>query len=114
MEDNQEIKEKLYRKLLAVNAFWSFDMSNQKSIPDTVVITKTIVHLDIDEINLLFKVFPKNTIKKIWREELVIQGNYYKDINRLMAWMYFDIKKPDQYIKTIITKHYQKIKSLSE
>jgi len=114
MEDNQEIKEKLYRKLLTVNAFWSFDMSNQKSIPDTVVITKTIVHLDIDEINLLFKVFPKNTIKKIWREELVIQGNYYKDINRLMAWMYFDIKKPDQYIKTIITKHYQKIKSLSE
>jgi len=114
MEDNQEIKEKLYRKLLTVNAFWSFDMSNQKSIPDTVVITKTIVHLDIDEINLLFKVFPKNTIKKIWREELVIQGNYYKDINRLMAWMYFDIKKPDQYIKTIITKHYQKIKALPE
>ena len=114
MEDNQEIKEKLYRKLLTVNAFWSFDMSNQKSIPDTVVITKTIVHLDIDEINLLFKVFPKNTIKKIWREELVIKGNYYKDINRLMAWMYFDIKKPDQYIKTIITKHYQKIKALPE
>jgi hypothetical protein len=112
MEKNEEIKNQLYLKLLEEHAFWSFDMSNQKKVPDTVLICKTIIHLDIEEINLLFKAFPKKYVMKIWREEIVIQGDYYRYLNRLIAYLYFDIKKPDQYIKTVITKHYKKLSEL--
>lgn len=111
-KQNQKIKDELYLKLLNSQAFWSFDMSTQKDIPESILISKTIIYLDIEEINLLFKLFSKNFIKKIWRDEIVVQGDYYLQLNQLIAWLYFDIKKPDQYIKTVITKHFKKIKTL--
>lgn len=107
--NNKDIKNDLYQMLLADHAFWSFDMSSQTDIPDDILIEKTIIHLDIEEIVLLFKVFKKPYIKKVWRDKIVIQGDYYRDLNRLMAWMFFDIKQPERYIKTVITKHLNKL-----
>ncbi len=110
-KDKQLIKEVLYKKLLDSNAFWSYEMSDRKDIPDRLLISETIIHLDVEEIIQLFNIFPKNEIKKVWREDLVIQGDYYYNLNRLMAWMFFDIKMPDRYIKATITNHFKKLES---
>lgn len=104
-----DIKKMLFEKLKEQNAFWSFDMSGQQDVSDETIILKTLIHLDIDDINLLYQRYSKRMIKKVWREQLVIQGDYYKSLNRLIAWLYFDIKDPDRYIKTITTKHINKL-----
>ncbi len=99
------LEEGLLLKLRKHNSFWSFDMENQTSVPAEILIEKTLVYLDIEDINLLFKIYPYNKIKQVWRDRLAIQGPYYARLNKLLAWMYFDIKNPERYLKTIERNH---------
>jgi len=100
MNGNREI---LSQKLFAYNSFWSFKIPQE--IPDDVLIEKTLIYLDLEDINKLFTLFSSKKIKQVWRSRVVTQGDYYHTLNKLLAWMYFDIKNPDQYIKTTISKH---------
>jgi len=105
----QEIKEGLYQKLLNVQAFWSFNIAGLTNIPDEILIEKTITCLGYEELQILFEVFPKKFIKKVWRERLAIAGDYYKNINYMMAHIYFDIKDSERYMKTVFTIHVKKV-----
>ena len=97
------------KKLIDQNCYWSFDMRADTYVPDEILIEKTLLYLDIDDINQLFSIYPYQKIKQVWRERLVIQGHYYKRLNKLLAWLYFDVKNPEKYIKTTITQHINKI-----
>ena len=109
MDDCQEIKKDLYQKLLTTRAFWSYDMTGVEIIPDEMLIEKTIVCLGHKELQILFEIFPKKYIKKVWRERLAIAGDYYKNINYMMAHIYFDIKDPERYMKSVSTIYVKKI-----
>lgn len=109
---NNRIKQELIRKLIDGNRFWSNDTNNGQEIPDEILIEKSLVYLDIEDINQLFKLYSRRKIKKVWRNRLVIQGDYYKMLNRFLAWMYFDIKKPDQYINRILNDHDKKLQCI--
>lgn len=102
---SNNIQNQLLSKLITNHRFWSYDMQKAVDIPDEILIEKTLIYLDIDDINLLFQAFPYKKIKQVWLERLVIQGDYYASLNRLLAWMYFNIKNPDRYLKTIEYKH---------
>lgn len=110
--NNNELKQSLLEKLIKEKAFWSYNMDSVKSISDDVLIAETLIHLDIEEINQLFQIFSKQKIRKVWLEQLVIQGDYYKELNRLYAWFYFDIKNPDRYLKSVVSRHYNKLLEL--
>ena len=86
--------------------YWSYDHStiSAKNIPDEILITKTLIYLDIEDINLLFHYYKPDFIKKVWREHVAIQGDYLRTLNQFLAWYYFNIKKPGRYLKTIETK----------
>ena len=103
----QKSKALLFRHLKKENAFWSYDPASVtlKNIDDNMLIEKVMLHLDIDNINRLFALYPKAKIKKVWRTRLCPLEPYYNGLNRLFAYMYFDIKNPDKYIKTQRTKH---------
>ena len=101
-------KEILSKKLIERNSFWSYKMRQDSHIPDDILIEKTLIYLDIEDINKLFTLFPFQKIKQVWRNRLVIQGDYYRSLNKLLAWMYFDIKNPDSYMKTCVTQHINK------
>lgn len=103
-------KEILSKKLIERNNFWSYKMQHDTHIPDDILIEKTLIYLDIDDINKLFELFPYRKIKQVWRNRLVIQGDYYRSLNKLLAWMYFDIKNPDLYMKNCVTQHINKFK----
>lgn len=79
-------------------------------IPDDILIEKSLVYLDIEDINRLFVLYPANKIKEIWLQRLVVQGEYYYKLNRLLAWLYFDIKNPDAYLKRIVNQHFNQHK----
>ena len=100
----------LTKNLIERNSFWSYEVCQNTPIPDDILIEKTLIYLDIDDINKLFTLFPRKRIKQVWRSRMVIQGDYYKRLNKLLAWMYFDIKNPDRYLKTCINQHINKFK----
>ena len=103
-------KEILIKKLKAKNCFWSFDIHSGLLILDDILIEKNLLYLDIEDINILFKLYPYSKIKKVWHNRLILQGEYFGKLNILLAWMYFDIKNPERYIKRTIN---QQIHTLS-
>lgn len=112
MLSHNSIKSQLITKLISKKAFWSYAVPDERIIPDDIIIEKTFTQLDIDDINRLFSIYPYRKIKRVWLERLVIQGDFYKSLNRLIAWMYFDIKKPDRYLNRVINQHYKKLQCL--
>lgn len=106
------IRQALIEKLLSDKVFWSNDTAKLPDISDDVLIAETLIHLDIHDINHLFKIFSKRQIKKVWLEKLIPQGEYLTELNRLLAWLYFDIKKPDIYLKSALTRYYNKLSML--
>lgn len=99
----------LIAKLKNEHCFWSFDEQSIKDVPDDILIEKTMIYLDLPEIDALFSLFSFKKIKKVWLEYLVPQGDYLYTLNRFFAWYYFHAKHPDQYVKSMATRHYNKM-----
>lgn len=101
------IKKKLFKLLVDEHAFWSYEPDSIKynSISDDQLIALTMRHLDLDEIKILFDIYPKNKIKSAWRKLLVPEGKYLYTLNRFFAWYYFGSKNPDSYLKSLETRH---------
>jgi hypothetical protein len=98
-------QDQLISKLVLKNRLWSYDLSNGVAIPDDVLIEKTLIYLDIDDIHLLFELYPYKKIKQVWLERIAIQGDFFARLNKLLAWMFFGIKNPEKYLKRIENKH---------
>ena len=109
MKSNPSIKSDLISWLKQENCFWSYNESDIQSISDDILIEKTLIHLDIKEIDLLFKLYPFNKIKKVWKERLIPQEEYLYTLNRFLAWFYFNIKEPDRYLKSMSTRYYNRL-----
>ncbi|MCD8044004.1 MAG: hypothetical protein LUH10_13165 [Tannerellaceae bacterium] len=109
MKSVKEIKSYLEKRLLEENAFWSYEKDSCRNLSDTNLIKYVLIYLDIEDINLVFQIYPKSKIKKVWLEELVPQGDYLINMNLCFAVIYFNIKKPKQYLKSMETRHFNKI-----
>ena len=95
----------LIEKLKEENRFWSYAPGFADSdVPDEIIIEKTLVYLDLDGIKVLFELYGKQKVKRVWLERLVPQGEYLHTLNRFFAWFYFRVKKPDMYIKSMETR----------
>ena len=94
------VKQELLAKLKQEHCFWSYNENLIKDIPDDMLIEKTLLHLDLEEINQLFLIYPFKKIKQVWLDYLVPQAEYLYTLNRFFAWYYFKAKKPDAYIKS--------------
>ncbi len=103
------IKQDLLAKLKQEHCFWSYDESSVQDIPDDMLIEKTLLYLDLKEINSLFRIYPFRKIKRVWLDHLVPQGEYLYTLNRFFAWYYFKVKNPDAYVKSMATRHFNKM-----
>jgi hypothetical protein len=106
----ERIKRKLFRHLKKAHAFWSYDPRSVvfSNMDDDFLIEKVLYHLDMDDIDLLFSVYSKKKIKEVWKHRLCPRGEYCLLINRLYAYILFDVKNPDRYIKIQQTKFINK------
>ena len=104
-------KKILFGRLQKENAFWSYDPASVSlnNMVDDMLIEKVMLHLDIDDINRLFAIYPKARIKRVWRTRLCPLEPYYNGLNRLFAYIYFDVKNPDRYIKRQSRIHIKKL-----
>jgi len=107
--DNKLLRKRLEKKLIDENAFWSYDKSSIDIIPDDVLIEKVLLHLDIEDVQSLFLIFPKKEIKKVWQEIVLPREPLYHNINRLYAFLFFNIEHPDRYIRYYKNKHIKSI-----
>lgn len=107
--DNKQLRKKLGKRLIEENAFWSYDKSSIVIIPDDVFIEKVLLHLDIEDVQALFSLFPKKKIQKVWQEVVLSREPLYHNLNRLYAFLLFDIKHPDRYIRYYKNKHIKSI-----
>ena len=99
----------LVQKLKNEHCFWSYTEDSINHVPDDILIEKTLVYLDLPEIDKLFLLYPRKKIKSVWLENMLPQGDYLYSLNRFLAWYYFGIKKPDQYLKAMTTRHFNKL-----
>ena len=49
-----------------------------------MLIEKTLLHLDLEEINQLFLVYPFKKIKQVWLDYLIPQEEYLYTLNRFL------------------------------
>lgn len=103
MKSNISIRQNLINKLKDNHCFWSYDNNSIIDVPDDVLVELVMVHLDLKEIDDLFILFSFDKIKKIWRENLALQGERYRTLNLFLAWYYFNIKDPRRYLKYVET-----------
>ena len=104
MQTSDEIKQYLEKRLMEEKSFWSFEKSSCKNLSDWNLIKYVLIRLDLDDIKYLFQLYPKKKIKQVWLEELIPQGDYLLAMNICFALIYFDAKKPRQYVKTMETR----------
>ena len=86
---NDLVRRQLLRKLKKENCFWSYDVSKMKSISDNSLIEHVLLYLELD------RVAP--------------QGAMFRPYNILYAWYYFGAKRPEAYVKSIETRHINRL-----
>ncbi len=105
----QSIRIHLCEQLVAKNAFWSYDVKSFDAIPDEELIEKCFTTLDIDDINLMFELYPRKQIQQVWRNRMAIQGEYMQRLNVMIAMYYFGINEPEKYLAKVEKQHINKL-----
>jgi hypothetical protein len=105
------IKKQLLAKLKQEHCLWSYTEDTVSNISDDILIEKTLLHLDLEDIDQLFKIYSFHKVKRVWLDHLIPQEEYLYTLNRFFAWYYFNVKNPDRYIKSMITRYYNNIPS---
>ena len=104
-ERKKSIRNHLCKELVSKNAFWSYDVKSFDTIPDEEIIEKCFTTLDMDDIDLMFELYPRKHILQIWKDRMAIQGEYMQMLNIMIAMYYFGIKEPEKYLARVERKH---------
>ena len=95
------VKRDLINHLKKANAFWSYQVDAIKDVPDDILVELVMLHLDLDDIDKLFDIYPFKFIKKAWIENVVVLGDRHYELNKFLAWYYFGMKKPRAFVKSM-------------
>lgn len=109
MKADKDVKRQLLSKLKKENCFWSYDVSKMKNISDESLIEYVLLYLDIEDINQLFPLYGFKKVKSVWLERVAPLGEMFRPFNILYAWYYFGAKRPEAYVKSIETRHINRI-----
>lgn len=104
MMQKNRIKPYLIERLKQEKAFWSYEDNSIKDVPDSILVELVMLHLDLDDIDKLFVLYPYKQVKQAWIENVVAQGDRYYVLNKFFAWYYFKMKNPEAYVKSMATR----------
>ena len=107
-DEDIDIRPYLIEKLKQEHCLWSYENGSIQDIPDDVLVELVMLYLDIEEIDLLFRLFDYLTVKRAWIENVVAQGERYYNLNYFFAWYYFHAKRPRSYVKAMATRQLNK------
>ncbi len=87
------VKQELLAKLKQEHCFWSYNENSIKDIPDDMLIEKTLLHLDLEEINQLFLIYPFKKIKQVWLDYLVPPSGISLHVESFLRMVLFQGKE---------------------
>ena len=102
------MKQYLIGRLKKENAFWSYNVDAIKDVPDDILVELVLLHLDLDDIDKLFTIYSRQFIKNAWIQNVIPLGDRYYVLNKFYAWYYFQMKKPEAYVKSMETRQLNK------
>ena len=95
--DMQSRKRAILEKVKAAGGLWSY-----QGIPDHMddddIIEAALVHLELEEMPMLLKIWSKSHLKRVWKERLVSQGKRMNILNYILAVKLFGVRHPDKYL----------------
>ena len=97
-------KQYLIEKLKQEHCLWSYNQDTINDIPDDILIELVMLFLDLNEIDMLFSIYPYKIIKQAWLHNCVSQGERYYNLNTFLAWYYFRAKRPQSYVKAMAAR----------
>ena len=107
--DKEKLRAHLIMQLKREHCFWSYDEDSVKDIPDDILIEKVFIYLDLNDIDKLSHILTYKQIRLSWINNLIPLGERYYSLNRFLAWYYFQIKDPGKYVKSMMTRHFNKL-----
>ena len=97
LKDIRSRKMDILMKIKTAGGLWSY-----KGIPDHLdddsIIEAALVHMDLEDMPMLFVIWSRSHIKRVWKERLVSQGKRMNILNYILAVKLFGMKHPDNYI----------------
>jgi hypothetical protein len=109
----QSTKPLLILRLRELGAFWSYALD--ANISDEVLIEEGLRWGDVEELQILFKLFAFKEIKRVWREKMLADERIYRH-NFYLAAIFFNIQNPKRYILPLQKKYnrYEKLNNSAE
>lgn len=104
-----QLRHSLCEKLVSANAFWSYARMDEDAISDEDIVEKTFEVLDMEDISVLFEIFPRKFVRKVWEDRLACQGEYLGNLNLMIAQYYFGIKQPEKFLHRKEISHLRKM-----
>ena len=96
-------KKLLSKQLYDSGYLWSYEaIGNNAVLEDEELIMNGLVHLEFEDMPLLFAAFPYHQIKQVWQQRMLPYPEYYGTLNMLLAALFFHIKSPKKYISKYV------------
>ena len=97
LQDMEKRKVAILEKIKSAGGLWSYQ-GIPEHLDDDSIIEAALVHLDLEDIPMLFNIWSRAHIKRVWKERLVSQGKRMNILNYILAVKVFNINHPDNYI----------------
>lgn len=81
----------ILEKVKENGGLWSYE-GIPYNLDDDSVIEEGLLHLEFEDMYLLFQNWSKSHIKKIWKERLLSQGKRLNILNTLLGLLFFNCK----------------------
>ena len=97
LQDLQQRRKIIMEKVKSAGGLWSYQ-GIPEHLDDDSIIETALVHLDLEDMPMLFQIWSRAHIKRVWKERLVSQGQRMNILNYILAVKIFNVKHPDNYI----------------
>ena len=95
LRNNMAKKQSLSKQLYDSGYLWSYKATGDEAmLPDEELILNGLVHLEFEDMPMLFAAFPYRQIKSVWQRRMLPYPEYYGTLNLLLAALFFHIKSP--------------------
>ena len=103
MRDSDKIIEKkkaLTLYLYDMGALWSYRIELDTILSDRELIVKSLTYLELEEMDLLFDIFPYETVRDVWIKEM-LPSDYDIILNKILAYLIFEVDNFDEFRKDV-------------
>jgi hypothetical protein len=103
MRDSDKIIEKkkaLTQYLDDMGALWSYRIELDTILSDRELIVKSLTYLELEEMDLLFDIFPYETVRDVWIKEM-LPSDYNIILNKILAYLIFEVDNFDEFRKDV-------------